>query len=407
MTASAQRRRRSTIIGALAAVGGLAVITGTAAVGALTLADSQAGRDAGAGRSEIALPETPTGLMVAVDADGAPASLAVVVLAPEGRGGSLVPVPVSASQVVGGPGLQVLDVLPLAETWELVGPAEFVAQTAELLGLSFDFVEVVNTESLAQLFEPLGAIRLDVPELGDSVERLLSLDSGEQVTIDASRAAQILTTQSDVIANHELAPAIDAVWEAIADQIGSGFGTQSNGTDVPLSLDELVQSIFSGPVGARSLSWRLPLSEENPRAVDALLLDVGDLLLVFAQIAPNKVSAPNPSFNFRIESYFSDEQLAPYGVNNADIASELIVSLLFMQSNVISVETSNTGAPSATVGSVARDAAVETLTESWSLVFGDIELRPTDEVIAQVDVTVVLGEDYLEFREQRLGQGGQ
>lgn len=383
------------------------MITGTAAVGALTLADSQAGRDAGAGRSEIALPETPTGLMVAVDADGAPASLAVVVLAPDGRGGSLVPIPVSAADAQADLALRIQDVLPLLETWEILGPEEFAAQASEVLGVVFDVIEVVDAEGLSALLARFGTIELEVPALTDAGAALVGLEPGARVSLDAAAAASLLTTSRTGAVDRDLIGLGDVIWNAYAAQIGPGLGAPDESVGETASLESLIDRLAAGSVGVRSPRFSVPSRAENPRQVDAVLLDPAELALIFGQVAPARVTAPNPSFNFRVESNFSAEQLAPYGVNNADIAREVIEVLLFLQSNVISVQTSDVGAPSATVGSVARDAAVETLTESWSLVFGDIELRPTDEVIAQVDVTVVLGEDYLEFREQRLGQDGQ
>ena len=407
MTASPERRRRSTIVGAVAAVAGMAVIAVTAAFGALTLADSQAGRDAGAGLLEIALPETATGLMVAIDADGAPASLAVVVLSPDGRGGSVVPVPVSAAEAEADLALRIEDVLPLSETWQVLGPEEFAVQASEVLGVVFDVIEVVDAEELSALLGRFGTIEIEVPPLGDDEAALVALEPGERVSLDATAAASLLTTSRAEAADRDLIGLGDVIWNAYAEQIGPGLGAPDESAAEPVSLESLMDRLAAGPLGVRSPRFSVPARAENPRQVDAVLLDGAELLLIFGQIAPARVTAPNPSFNFRVESNFSAEQLAPYGVNNADIAREVIEVLLFLQSNVISVQTSDSGAPSATVGLVARDAPVETLAESWSLVFGDIELEPTNEVIAQVDVTVVLGEDYLEFREQRLGQDRQ
>ena len=407
MTASPDRRRRSTLLGVAGAVVGSVVIIVTAAFGALTLADSQAGRDAGAGLSEIALPDTSTALMVAVDQEGAPVSLAVLVIAPDGRGGSVIPIPVSASDVVADLALRIEDLLPLWETWEIVGVDEFGAQSSEVLGVVFDFIEVVDAEQLAGLLARFGAIEIEVPALDDVVVALVGLEPGDRVVLDADDVAAVLTTSRSSVADREFMALVDAIWTAYGQQVGPGLSAPADAGVEATSLDPLLDRLAAGPVGIRSPRFRVPERGDNPRQVDAVILDDAEIALIFGQIAPARVTAPNPSFNFRVESNFSDEQLAPHGVNNADIAREIIEVLLFLQSNVISVQTSDEGAPRTTLGLVARDAPVETLTDSWSLVFGEIDLQPTAEVIAQIDVTVVLGEEYLEFRRARIEQATQ
>ena len=407
MTASAERRRRSTLFGGAGALVGAVVIIVTAAFGALTLADSQAGRDAGAGLVEIALPDTTTALMVAVDQGGAPTSLAVLVIAPDGRGGSVVPVPVEASDVVADLSLRIEDLLPLWETWEIAGVNEFGVQSSEVLGLVFDVIEVVDAEQLAGLLERFGSIEIEASGIDDEVMEAVGLEPGGPVVLDADAAAAVLTASRSSVADRgEYMALVDAIWDAFGEQVGPGFSAPGDDGAEATSLDPLMDRLTAGPIGVRSPLFRVPERIDNPRQVDAVILDDAELALIFGQIAPARVTAPNPSFNFRVESNFSDEQLAPYGVNNADLAREVIEILLFLQSNVISVQTSDTGAPRTTVGLVARDAAVETLTDNWSVVFGAIDLQPTAEVIAQVDVTVVLGEEYLEFRDERLSQDG-
>jgi len=380
------------------------LIAATATFGAMTLADSQAGRDAAAGIAEVSLPVTTVATMVVLDQAGAPASMAIVVLSPDGRGGNVIPVPVSAADAVFNLALEVEDVLPLAETWELFGAEEFALQSSEVLGLASDFVEVVEADRLGELLGVFGSIELDVPDLSADVARVTGLAPGVRVVLEPEEVARLLSTSSPQIPNREFVPLHSAIWEALAGRVGPGIVTASGDRAVLESLEVVLAQLVAGEVGVRAPTFSVPEARANPRQVDAVILDVAELIVIFGQIAPANVAAPNPSFIFRVESTFSEQQLAPYGVNNADIARELVQILLFLQSNVISVYTSDEGAPPTTVGLVARDAAIETLAQNWSLVFGAIDLVPTAEVIAQVDVTVILGEDYLEFRQQRLEQ---
>ena len=61
--------------------------------------------------------------------------------------------------------------------------------------------------------------------------------------------------------------------------------------------------------------------------------------MIFGHIAPSKVAAPNPGYNFRVVSPFTDDQLAD-GATRLDVAYTATEALLGVDANVISVDTS-------------------------------------------------------------------
>jgi hypothetical protein len=154
--------------------------------------------------------------------------------------------------------------------------------------------------------------------------------------------------------------------------------------------------VFGGRVGYRSLQATSPSAEDNPRSVDVVELDPVELTLVFGQIAPSAVAAPNAGLTFRVVSSFSDEQLAASGMTNTDVAYSAISSLDFVGANVLSVST--TGDPP---GERSRiEVADQTLvpgTETADVLFGPLDVTVDDRPISGVDAVLTLGTAYLDL----------
>lgn len=407
MTASAARRRRSTVLAAVLAAVASMLVVGITVVGASSIANSRAGRDATVDRlAEVRLPDTPTGLVVVVDDTGRPITMAVLVVAPGGAGGSVVPVPMSADST--------LDLgddrFPLIETFEVGGVEPFLLEVEVMTALDFDVVEFVTAERLAGLLEPLARIDVELAEplfddeLGEPV-----LEAGPH-ELTPAEAAGALTAADLSRPDHVQDPARAAIWRGIADAAGAGTGAvEPVGPDdrvpAPRDLDELFTRLVSGRVGYRSLTARVPDADRNPRGVDVVVLDRAEILLVVGQIAPARVAAPNESLTFRLEVGFDAEELAELGLNNADVARDVINRLLFVQANVVSVVTEARDAPDVTQASVVDPGFIDRIDEGWTDLLGAIEVEPAQFVIPGVDATIRLGRSYLELRREEIATG--
>lgn len=401
MTASNERRRRSTIVAAVLAAIAIALTAGITAVGASTLVNSRAGRDASADRlPSVRLPVTPTALVAVVTDDGDLTTMAAMVLDPSGVGGSLVPLPATADAT--------LDLgderLPLDETYELEGVESFLNSVEVMTAMSFDVVEVVTADRLAEIVGRLGAVEVDlpVPLLDDDAPEPV-VDAGPSV-LGPDEVAAALVASTSTLPGRELDPARFAVWAAIADRVGAGtgqVGRVGGGAPVPTpaDLDEFLDRLFSGRVGYRDLVARVPSSDRNPRSVDVVVLDRAEVLLVFSQIAPARVATPNESFTFRIEVGFGDDDLAPLGINNADVARDVINRLLFARANVVSVVTDGEEVPDVSRATVVDPSLIDRVEDGWTELLGAIEVRPAEFQIVGVDATIVVGRSYLELRE--------
>jgi hypothetical protein len=398
VTALAERRRRSTVVAAGAIVVALAAAVGLGVVGGLTLYHSTEGADASDERPEFVFPNTPTGLVAAVDDDGRLASLAVVVVQPSGLGGSVITVPVSAD-ASGGDGTERL---PLAETAELAG-ADSVRREAEiLLGLTIDSFEVVDQSGLEELLAPVGEIEVDLPvDVTDADGRVVAGSGGQ--SLDPAAAAAVLTARDPSVPAVEQYPAAIAVWAAIAQAVGDGIDV-TDGADSSAEasgspgegIAEVLAPALAGPLASRALMTSPVPAARNPRDVDVVLLDRPELALVFGQIAPAKVAAPNPALTFRLESPFTDAALDGSELTNDDVAYRAISQLLFVRGNVQSVDTASGDVPAVTTIEVRDESLVEG-TESTETFLGDIDVRVAETRIVGVDAVVRLGASYLEF----------
>jgi hypothetical protein len=400
VTTSARRRRNSTVVALVLGLVAIALSGLAVSVGASAIANSRAGRDAGARTSpEVTFPFTPTALFAVVDDEGRLTSAAAMVLAPNGVGGSIVPLPATAdsSLDLGD------DRLPLAETYAVAGPEAFVAEAENLTAISFDVVEVVDANRLTTIVARLGNLDVDLPidVIDDDADDFVA--KAGRSTLTPSTAADVLTAYTAFDLDHRLEPARSEVWEAIADRVGAGIGSASavgSGEVVPTptSPDAFLDRLFAGRVGARSLSIAVPPPERNPRSVDTVVVDRPEVILVFAQIAPARMAAPNESLTFRLEVGFTDEQLEPLGLNNADIARDVINLMLFGQANVTSVSTEPGEVPEISRADVPDRMLLDSVAEGWGVLLGEFDVQLASEQIAGIDATIVLGESYLERR---------
>lgn len=393
MTALAGRRRRATLVVGVMTVAVLVIAGGLTALGAVTLYNSTEGAGPRSDGAELTFPDTPTGAIAAIDDEGRVASIAVLVVQPASRGGSIVAVPVSAD-ASGGAGD---DRLPLAETVAMNGPDAFAAELEITVRLQLDHVEVMDAAALAALLEPVGDLAIDLPiDVTDASGEVVARRGA--ATVDPEEAAAILTARDPGTPAVQQYRAAAAVWSAVATAVGEGIGADgaTPAEELPAidDLDGLFERLTGGRVGYRSLRAESPSPEENPRGVDVVELDPVELVLVFGQVAPAAVAAPSAGLSFRVVSAFSAEQLAESGTTNTDVAYRAIDSLHFVGANVLSVST--TGDPPGERSKIeVTDQSLVPATQSADVLFGALDVEVGERPIVGVDAVLVLGTDYL------------
>ena len=337
------------------------------------------------------------GVVAAVDESGALASVAVLVVQPSGAGGSIVTVPVSADATNG----KGDERLPIAETVALSGPDVARSRSwSRMLGLGIDAFEVVDADRLAALLRRVGPIEVELPADVTDAEARSSPRPGGQ-TLDAGRGGGDPHRPRSVRGGHRAVPGRDG------GVVGGRRGDRATGSrrgsvaDRPAPDGRPSTTCWRrsppGPVGARGLRADPLDAEHNPRGVDVSLLDQAEITLVFAQIAPGKVAAPNPALTLRSRRRSpTSSSRAPASTNN-EVAYAAISSLLFVGGNVLSVDTAPGTCRRADDGrGRRRDAGRRHVTASTCCSATSTCRSPTTRIVG-VDAVVRLGTDYLEL----------
>lgn len=385
MTALPRRRRRSTLIAIITAVVVTLSAAGLAVAGGLTLYNSTEGTSTARTVPERVFPATPTAALAAVDADGELASLAVLVGAPGGTGGSIVTVPVNADAAGGGGDER----LPLDETFRLEGETALQAEVEVTLGLGMDALEVVDEARLVELLEGLGPVDVDLPDAVTDADGRVIAPAGER-TLEPAEAAAVLTARDPEVTGGERYREAVAVWDGVAAKAGAGV--ELGGGDGPVTT--VLGPLLAGSVRNRSLGFDELDEESNPRQVDVVRLDRIELALVFGQIAPGKISAPNPALTFRIESPF-DDAAVPADSSRAKVAYDAISVIVFAGGNVVSVSTEVGEVPPVTQVLVSDDSLIPEV-ENVETLLGPVEIGVAEERIAGIDAVVRLGSSFLD-----------
>lgn len=429
MTAIAARRKRGTVVGAVVALVLVVSAVGMFAVGVNTLSNSQEGESVGIDdRPRQQFPVTPNALLAVQDDDGNLASLSVLTLLPEGQGGSIVPVRVDAD-VTSGFGVEAR---PIADEFDPADVESLVASVEEMLSISLERAALVDAEVLESLIEPIGTVRavlttsLDDDEPGDTTTGEVTpgdttpgdATTGDTTTGDTTTGESVSAATgplpltptlaaaalTDVNADPDVAHANDvAVWEALAAAAPILTPPEPVPTDdlgrpiAPTTVEELFERLFEGSVGVRDLALS-PVLPESGTDLNAVVIDRRDSTLVFAQVSPALVSTPNPGLKIRVVAPYTLAQLDESdGLfdTTTELMVEFIGQMLFLQNNVVSVDTAPSGAAAVTVIEVMDPRYLEQVEESSAAIFGEAEVRLADTVLEGVDIEVTLGMSYV------------
>jgi hypothetical protein len=180
------------------------------------------------------------------------------------------------------------------------------------------------------------------------------------------------------------------LWDGVSDAVGSGRPVSGNPLaepgQVPPDLRTFMNAVFAGPVTAYQFGVT-PVTTDDAvaDAPDLYRLDIGEVVLVFASVAPSSVVAANPSVSVQLDSAF-----------DFDVTRAAVTRLLFVGANVLLVRQIE-GPPGAVteVRSVVRLDAQQT--GALTRMLGPIEVVDQDEPVEGIEVQVILGTDFEAF----------
>lgn len=388
--------RRSRRGATLAVLGVLLVVAllvpALVAVAARTIANSREGRAASetvARPVTAVLPDTPAALLALVD-DGEVHDLVVLARAADGTGGTIIQVPVGSEIAVPG----TVRTQRLGDTYGEGGLQSLVEGTEGFLQITLDAAAELDQRGLAELLEPYAPFPVeltdDVVATGAEGEDTVVLSAGTYeldapTLVNALVAERANESETSVLANRL------ALWRGVAaglSRAGSVPATTSPSSPLELgSIDAAVTALGAGPVAAAGIPATAIIDPvRNPDGIDLLAADMTAARLLAARVLPGAVSPANDNLRIRLVNSLGDPRLTYRAVGR----------LAYVGANVVIVSEPDQEAPARTIIEHSDPADAEEAA-FYAPVVGGAEVRPSEQRIDGIDVTIVLGESFRDF----------
>jgi hypothetical protein len=348
----------------------------------------------------IKIPSTPAALLAVVDGNGFVASLQMIALAPGGRGGTIVSIPVGAASVV------TSSEAPrrLGDAFLLNGLDGLTTDVEGLLNVTFTTKAAVTEAEMAAM---LGGDRAVNVEIDRAVNTLLPtgiqeiLPAGKH-TLTSAQVAGILASNQAGAPESDRLPIIKSLWVGVA---GAGLNTTTTTSEVAgtattlvpaLTVQEFLQRTLTGEVQVWQFAANaIPQGDLNPTNSDMYALDKAEVIMVVASVAPSSVSSLYAAINVQIDSAFTD----------ATITREAVLRLSMLGVNVVLVR-EVPGEPAVETVVQYNDDPVRAEVESYSSIFGPLAPKRVTQQVEGVDARIVLGTNFRDFIAGQPSGGG-
>ena len=422
MTAIAARRRRRTWYALAAGVLVVALIPVLGVAAWRAIRDTESARDVTSTATEI--PVTPTALLAGVDDSGQLTTLAMLAIAPDGAGGSIVAVPVGAS-VTGEDGTR----QRLADAYAEGGLQQLETDFESVMLVNIDLAQEVDEAQLAALLAPVGDLQVNLPadaEQGaaatstaasptttaaetSTTTRRSSTSSttstttttavpdtevvasaGEQ-TMTSEQAAGVLLASVDGQSETTRMPNTAAIWDAVSVAVGAGrpgltpVDLTSGG---PTDLTGYTNALWAGPVG----TWQMgatPITDpaQNPDGADLLQIDLAESIMVVATVAPSAASAVLDGASVQLTTGFTDWT----------VTRDAVALLAYNGANVM-VVINTTEPPPATTEVLIASESSRALAEVYAEALGVETVGVSTAPVEGIEVQITLGQDFADQR---------
>lgn len=399
MTAIPSRRHNRTVAAFLCGLLGMVLLPSGLALAANSLLHSTDG-DSVDTKNIIKIPSTPAALLAVVDGNGFVASLQMIALAPGGRGGTIVSIPVGAASVV------TSSEAPrrLGDAFLLNGLDGLTTDVEGLLNVTFTTKAAVTEAEMAAM---LGGDRAVNVEIDRAVNTLLPtgiqeiLPAGKH-TLTSAQVAGILASNQAGAPESDRLPIIKSLWVGVA---GAGLNTTTTTSEVAgtattlvpaLTVQEFLQRTLTGEVQVWQFAANaIPQGDLNPTNSDMYALDKAEVIMVVASVAPSSVSSLYAAINVQIDSAFTD----------ATITREAVLRLSMLGVNVVLVR-EVPGEPAVETVVQYNDDPVRAEVESYSSIFGPLAPKQVTQQVEGVDARIVLGTNFRDFIAGQPSGGG-
>jgi anionic cell wall polymer biosynthesis LytR-Cps2A-Psr (LCP) family protein len=341
---------------------------------------------------------TPVALLATVNTSQEITSISVIALSGSSPGGTIISLPArSMAEVRAGE-----EPRRVSDSYSGGDAAAFVADVEGLLDVSFSAVAILGRADATSLIDSIGPseILLDTDVRNTEPDGALrTVAKLGRTTVETSTLVDILLARQTDQAEADRFNHQKSVLTAIANTVGLGLGPRSQdiASNTETSVEDLTditaffQRLIAGPVQVwQFAATAVTNSELNPFGVDMYQLDVAEVTMIMASVAPTSITGTGVAgqLSVQIDSPF----------NNAVVSREIVRRLLAKGLNVALVR-EVPGPPPDVTQVLYVDQNVLGGVEDLVSYIGEVTAARTSERAQGIDVQIVIGATFAVFLE--------
>jgi hypothetical protein len=350
-------------------------------------------------RGTVDVPSSVVEMLAVINSRNEVASLALLAVTPEGKGGTIVSIPVGSMADVA----KTEQPRRIADSYTTGGLQALKTDVENLMNITVDFADDVTATEFATVLTDVGTqpvvLQQPVTDTGVDGVPIVVLEAGSSTATPDLLATGLAASQSGTPESARL-PQVKALWSSIA-RAGVATPTPevaaSTSSISPLdpsvftSTTAFVKALLMGEIDVWQFSSTLFTDDvRNPNKVDLYGLDGGEVLMVMASVVPSALTVTNANVAVMIDIPFA----------SASVAKEVVTRLAYLGANVVLVRQSPDLATERTTV-YYNDSIARTEAEAYPTLLGPLEFMESKDVISGVNLRIVLGNDFVAF----LGQG--
>ena len=398
MTAIPARRRRRMIAAMVTSGLSLIAVPSGLFIGTNSLLHASGG-DSVDEAATLDIPNTAVEMLAVRNSRNEITAIALLAVAPEGKGGTIVSVPVGASADVASTEAP----RRIADSFATGGLEALTTDVQNLLNITVDFADDVTAPELSVAMSSIGAqpVVLAQPVIEGALNEksTVVLPAGSSTVLPDVIANALAASQQGIPESARL-PQVEQLWTAVANggvAVSDASETSSTNSVAPFSIQSLnstlgfFTALFAGEIDVWQLSASLFTdAQRNPNNADLYGLNSAEVLMVMASVVPSALTVTSTNIAVMVDVPFA----------NSDIAEEAVTRLAFLGASVVLVREPTELAVERTMV-YYNDSIALAEAEKYESLMGPLEFVESKDVISGVNLRIVLGNDFVAF----LGQG--
>jgi len=393
VTAIPYRQKQRAIVALCCGIAAALMLPAGLVVGYNSVLNSGSGTNVNDVRT-LKILSTPVALLATVNTSQEITSISVIALSGSSPGGTIISLPArSMAEVRAGE-----EPRRVSDSYSGGDAAAFVADVEGLLDVSFSAVAILGRADTASLIDSIGPseILLDTDVRNTEPDGALrTVAKLGRTTVETSTLVDILLARQTDQAESDRFNHQKSVLTAIANTVGLGLGPRSTINDTSVEdltdITAFFQRLIAGPVQVwQFAATAVTNSELNPFGVDMYQLDVAEVTMIMASVAPTSITGTGVAgqLSVQIDSPF----------NNAVVSREIVRRLLAKGLNVALVR-EVPGPPPDVTQVLYVDQNVLGGVEDLVSYIGEVTAARTSERAQGIDVQIVIGATFAVFLE--------